>query len=138
MTTNTSNTPDDKDDSNKFYITTAISYANGPPHIGHAFEFIMTDAMARFYRLYGKNVFFLTGMDEHGQKIQKTAEDQKMSPIELCDSVGELFKKLDSDLNISYDRFIRTTETEHKETVYELFDSCVKNGDIYLGEYVGW
>jgi methionyl-tRNA synthetase len=120
------------------YITTAISYANGPPHIGHAFEFVIADAIARFYRMNGKNVFFLTGMDEHGQKIQKTAEEQKMTPIMLCNSVSELFKKLDVDLNISYDRFIRTTEDDHKQMVYNLFDKCMKNDDIYLGEYVGW
>lgn len=120
------------------YITTAISYANGPPHIGHAFEFVIADAIARFNRINGKKVFFLTGMDEHGQKIQKTAEDQKITPIELCDLIGDLFKKLDVDLNISYDRFIRTTEKDHKNTVYNLFDICMQKGDIYLGEYVGW
>ena len=122
----------------KKYITTAIAYANGPPHIGHAFEFMLADALNRFYKLSGKETFFLTGMDEHGQKIQKKAEELGMTPIQLCDEMAKLFKDLDTSLNIKYDRFIRTTELEHKITVYDVFKRCVDNGDIYLGEYVGW
>ena len=122
---------------NKF-ITTAISYANGPPHIGHAFEFIIADVLNRFYKLNNFSTFFLTGMDEHGQKIQKTAEQNGLTPIQLCDQTAELFKQLDANLNVSYDRFIRTTESDHKKTVHDVFNRCLDNGDIYLDEYVGW
>jgi len=120
------------------FVTTAISYANGPPHIGHAYEFIIADGFTRFYEIKGNNVFFLTGMDEHGQKIQKTAESSKQTPKELCDKMSILFKKLDSDLHVSYSRFIRTTEEAHREAVYNMFAVCLENGDIYLGEYEGW
>lgn len=128
---------DEMDNSEKKFITTAISYANGPPHIGHAFEFVIADAYARWFKSRKKyNVHFLTGMDEHGQKIQNTAEEKKLSCQELCDQVSALFVRLNADLNVSYDRFIRTTEEGHKLVVKQMFERCKE--DIYLGEYVGW
>lgn len=119
-------------------ITTAINYTNGPPHIGHAYEAITTDIIARYHRHKGRKVFFLTGTDEHGQKIQKTANLAGISPKELCDKNVELFKKLNNRLNISNDYFIRTTDSLHAKTVERMFDVIFKKGDIYLGEYEGW
>ena len=120
------------------FITTAISYANGPPHIGHAFELIIADALTRFNKLKGEQVFFQTGMDEHGQKIEQTAKKHKQTPKELCDDVCILFKNLNSKLNIDCDSFIRTTEEQHKHMVYSIFNKCMENGDIYVDEYEGW
>lgn len=120
----------------KYFITTAISYTNGDPHIGHAYEFIIADFLARFAKISGKNVLFLTGTDEHGQKIQRTAEVRGLTPKEMCDLYVEKFKKLDNDLSISFDRFIRTTDKDHIEKVHELLDKCKE--DIYLGVYSGW
>lgn len=122
----------------KKYITTAIAYANGPPHLGHAFEFVLADTLKRFHDMSGNNAFLLTGMDEHGQKIQKKAEEMGIPPIELCDNMSHLFIELDKALNVEYDKFIRTTDTLHKNVVYDIFNKCWTNGDIYLGEYVGW
>src|SRR3546814_10896151 len=96
-----------------FYITTAISYPNGRPHIGHAYEAIATDAIARYYRLAGRDVFFMTGTDEHGMKMAQAARGQNIEPRALADEMSSYFKQMDDALNISYDRFIRTTEPAH-------------------------
>jgi len=122
----------------KFYITTAIVYPNGPPHIGYAYEVMAADALARFKRLDGFDVFFLTGNDEHGQKIQQTAEKQGKSPRAFVDEMAVVFKEMDHALNASNDDFIRTTEPRHHASVSELWRCMTRNGDIYLGKYAGW
>jgi methionyl-tRNA synthetase len=120
----------------KFYLTTAIAYANGPPHIGHAYEFITSDVIVRFYKLFGYDVFFSTGTDEHGQKVASTAEKRGLLPKDHCDEYVAIFKLLNEKLKISYDRFIRTTDEDHIETAQKLWKLC--NNDIYLGSYDGW
>ncbi|WP_276307003.1 methionine--tRNA ligase [Agrobacterium albertimagni] len=124
--------------SDPFYITTAISYPNGKPHIGHAYELIATDAMARFHRLDGRDVFFLTGTDEHGQKMQQTARAEGISPEELAERNSNEFREMGKLLNSSNDDFIRTTEQRHHETVQEVWRRMEKNGDVYKGGYAGW
>jgi methionyl-tRNA synthetase len=121
-----------------FYITTAISYPNGRPHIGHAYEAIATDAIARFQRQMGRDVFFLTGTDEHGLKMAQAARDRGMEPAELAGEMSSYFKKMDDILNVSYDRFIRTTEPEHHKASQAIWRAMVEKGDIYLGRYEGW
>ena len=123
---------------NKFYVTTPIYYVNDVPHIGHAYTTVSADVLARYHRLLGKEVFFLTGTDEHGLKIQKSAEDKGMSPKELADLNSENFKRLWEELNVSYTRFIRTTDPDHVEFVREVITKSYERGDIYLGEYEGW
>jgi methionyl-tRNA synthetase len=123
---------------NSFYITTAIAYPNGVPHIGHAYEAIATDALARFQRLDGKDVFFLTGTDEHGLKMIQTAEAEKLTPMEVATRNAQRFKEMDQRLNISFDRFIRTTEEQHHRSSQEIWNRMVANGDIYLDSYSGW
>ena len=122
----------------KFYVTTPIYYVNDVPHIGHAYTTIAADTIARYYRLRGYDVFFLTGTDEHGLKIQKSAEEKGISPKELADLNSENFKKLWEFLGIEYTKFIRTTDPEHVEFVKEVFQKSYERGDIYLGEYEGW
>src|SRR3954447_4059088 len=99
--------------SDPFYITTAISYPNGPPHIGHAYEAIAADVIARFQRLSGRDVFFMTGTDEHGLKMAQAAREKGVEPSALADEMSALFKDMDERLQISFDRFIRTTEPAH-------------------------
>ncbi len=123
---------------NSFYITTAIAYPNGVPHIGHAYEAIATDALARFQRLDGKDVFFLTGTDEHGLKMIQTAEAEKLSTMEVATRNAQRFKEMDQRLNISFDRFIRTTEEQHHRSSQEIWKRMTDNGDIYLDSYAGW
>ena len=123
---------------NRFYITTAIAYPNGTPHIGHAYEAIATDALARFQRLDGKDVFFLTGTDEHGLKMVQTAESEGLSTAELATRNSGRFKAMDERLNVSFDRFIRTTEEQHHRSSQEIWRRMEKNGDIYLDSYSGW
>jgi methionyl-tRNA synthetase len=123
---------------NSFYITTAIAYPNGAPHIGHAYEAIATDALARFQRLDGKDVFFLTGTDEHGLKMMQTADAEKLTPMEVATRNAQRFKEMDQRLNISFDRFIRTTEEQHHRASQEIWNRMVANGDIYLDSYAGW
>jgi methionyl-tRNA synthetase len=123
---------------NKFYITTAIAYPNGVPHIGHAYEAIATDALARFQRLDGKDVFFLTGTDEHGLKMVQTAELEKLPIMEVATRNAQRFKDMDERLNVSFDRFIRTTETQHHHSSQEIWKRMADNGDIYLDSYAGW
>jgi methionyl-tRNA synthetase len=123
---------------NSFYITTAIAYPNGVPHIGHAYEAIATDALARFQRLDGKDVFFLTGTDEHGLKMIQTAEAEKLPTMEVATRNAQRFKEMDQRLNVSFDRFIRTTEEQHHRSSQEIWKRMADNGDIYLDSYAGW
>jgi methionyl-tRNA synthetase (EC 6.1.1.10) len=119
----------------KFYVTTPIYYVNDVPHLGHVYTTVAADVLARYYRQIGVKTFFLTGTDEHGQKIQKTAEEKGISPKELADKTHLAFKELWKKLNISYDRFIRTTDPDHIKAVQYIFQKCYENGDIYLSEY---
>ena len=123
---------------NIYYITTAIAYPNGAPHIGHAYEAIATDALARFQRLDGKDVFFLTGTDEHGLKMIQTAEAEKLPTLEVATRNALRFKEMDQRLNVSFDRFIRTTEEQHHRSSQEIWKRMADNGDIYLDIYAGW
>jgi methionyl-tRNA synthetase len=122
----------------RFYITTAISYPNGPPHIGHAYEAIATDAIARFERLDGKDVFFLTGTDEHGLKMQQTAAKEGISPRALADRNAARFREMATALGLSHDDFIRTTEPRHYEASVALWKRMEAAGDIFLKAYAGW
>ena len=122
----------------RFYITTAISYPNGAPHMGHAFEVIGTDALARFKRLDGFEVFFLTGTDEHGQKMLQTARKEGLSPRDLADRNSQRFRDMAKALGASNDDFIRTTEERHKRTCQELWRRCAARGDLYKSAYAGW
>jgi len=124
---------------NKFYITTAIDYVNDTIHLGHAFQKIAADVLARYYRIkLGKNnVFFLTGTDEYGQKAEKAAKLQNITPAELVKKISDLDQKEQDCLNISYDRFIRTTDSDHADVVKEIWNRVQKNNDIYSGEYQG-
>jgi methionyl-tRNA synthetase len=124
----------------KFYITTAISYPNGTPHIGHAYEAIATDAIARFERLDGKDVFFLTGTDEHGLKMKQTAQKEGLSPRALADRNSARFSEMAAALNLSNDDFIRTTEPRHYRSSEEIWRrmQAAQNGDIFLKKYAGW
>ncbi len=121
----------------KFYLTTAIDYVNGAPHIGHAYEKILTDIIARHYSQRCDNVFFLTGTDEHGIKIQKTAAEKGITPKELCDENAQKFKDAWKALDVDYNRFIRTTDEDHVKTVQKIFKKLVENGDIYKHSYQG-
>ena len=123
---------------NKYYITTAIAYPNGVPHIGHAYEAIATDALARFARLDGKDVFFLTGTDEHGLKMVQTAEAERLPTREVATRNAALFRQMDERLNVSFDRFIRTTEEQHHRSSQEIWRRMADNGDIYPDTYAGW
>ncbi|AEF18746.1 MULTISPECIES: methionine--tRNA ligase [unclassified Hydrogenobaculum] len=122
----------------KFYITTPIYYVNDVPHIGHAYTTIAADTIARYKRQKGFDVFFLTGTDEHGLKLQKTAEEKGMIPKELCDKNFENFKNLWDFLKISYDHIIRTTDDYHKAYVQEVITKVYERGDIYKGYYEGY
>ena len=122
----------------RYYVTTAISYPNGPPHVGHAYEAIATDAIARFQRLDGRDVFFLTGTDEHGQKMQQTAVREGIRPRALADRTVPLFKQMVERLNCSNDDFIRTTEPRHYRSSQAIWERMAANGDIYLSKYSGW
>jgi methionyl-tRNA synthetase len=121
-----------------YYITTAISYPNGKPHIGHAYELIATDAMARFQRLDGKDVFFLTGTDEHGQKMQQTAKAEGIAPEALAERNSNEFREMGKLLNASNDDFIRTTEPRHHEASKAIWNRMADNGDVYKDSYAGW
>jgi methionyl-tRNA synthetase len=122
----------------KFYITTAISYPNGEPHIGHAYEAIATDAIARFERLDGKDVYFLTGTDEHGLKMKQTAVKEGLSPRELADRNSRRFREMAALLGLSNDDFVRTTEERHYRASQEIWRRMEKAGDIFLKNYAGW
>jgi methionyl-tRNA synthetase len=121
-----------------FYITTAIDYANGAPHLGHAYEKVLTDVVARYQRLMGQPVYFLTGIDEHGQKVTQTAQELGKTPEELTNEVAPMFVELCKRLNISNDDFIRTTETRHKDVVRTILQDLFDRGEIYKGPYKGF
>ncbi|MBD9372305.1 methionine--tRNA ligase [Rhizobium sp. ARZ01] len=125
-------------DTSPFYITTAIAYPNGKPHIGHAYELIATDAVARYQRLDGRDVFFLTGTDEHGQKMQQTARKEGLTAQELADRNTAEFQKMAVLLNASNDDFIRTTEPRHHEASQIIWQRMADAGDIYKDSYSGW
>lgn len=127
-----------KSDRNTFYVTTPIYYVNDIPHIGHAYTTIIADALARFNRLRGKNVFFLTGTDEHGQKVEKAALERGLSPKEHVDGIVGRFVDLWKALGVSYDGFIRTTDPVHEKGVQAVFQKLKDKGDIYKGTYQGW
>ncbi len=122
----------------KYYLTTAIDYVNGAPHVGHAYEKILTDIIARHYTQRCDDVFFLTGTDEHGIKIQKTAAAQNTTPKELCDTNAQKFKDAWKALDVDYTRFIRTTDKDHEAIVQKIFKKLVEKGDIYKHSYEGW
>ncbi len=121
-----------------YYITTAISYPNGRPHIGHAYEAIAADAIARFQRLKGRDVRFQTGTDEHGLKMAQKARDLGVTPRALADEMSGYFKEMCRVFNISHDRFIRTVEPEHHSASQALWRALEAAGDLYLDRYEGW
>lgn len=123
---------------NKFYVTTPIYYVNDRPHIGHAYTTILADVLARFHRAAGDDVFFLTGLDEHGQKVQQAAEKRGMDPQAHCDDLAPRFLELWEKLEINYDDFVRTTQERHKTIVQKVLQQVYDNGDIYIDEYEGW
>ena len=122
----------------KFYITTAIAYTSRKPHIGNSYEIVLTDAIARYKRLQGYDVFFLTGTDEHGQKIEEYAKAAGITPKEYVDKVAGEIKDICDTLNTTYDKFIRTTDDYHVEAVQKIFKKLYDQGDIYKGSYEGW
>ena len=122
----------------RFYITTPIYYASGEPHLGHAYSTLLTDVIARFYRQAGDEVRFLTGTDDHGQKMQEEAARRGISPVELCEEMASRFKAAWARLDVSADRFIRTTEAEHVDLVRTLYARLWESGDIYAADYRGW
>ena len=124
--------------SKPFYLTTAIDYANGAPHLGHAYEKVLADTIVRFHRMNGEDVHFLTGLDEHGQKVQQTAQKRGVSPQQCCDEVAELFQALCLELNISNDDYIRTTQPRHIKVVQELLQKLYDAGEIYKADYKGF
>ena len=121
-----------------FYITTAIPYANGAPHIGHAYERIATDSIARFYRLDGRDVLFVTGMDEHGLKMQQTAAREGLSSQALADRTAAQFEAMGETLNAVADDIVRTTQERHRRASQEIWERMKARGDIYLSKYAGW
>ncbi|MDR1433122.1 MAG: methionine--tRNA ligase [Puniceicoccales bacterium] len=121
----------------KLYITTAIDYANGKPHIGHAYEKILADAMTRMFRLQGRDVQFMTGLDEHGLKVSQSAEKAGIPELEHCNNIADDFKNLCKNLTVDYDRYIRTTEPEHKRVVRDCLQKLYDAGDIYKADYSG-
>src|SRR5438270_2220367 len=121
-----------------FYITTAISYPNGPPHIGHAYEAIAADAMARFQRQRGRDVRFQTGTDEHGLKMAQAARAEGVEPRAFSDKMSQLFQEMCDTLNVSYDRFIRTSQPDHYRASQAIWTAMEERGDLYLDRYEGW
>ena len=121
-----------------YYITTPIYYPSAKPHMGHAYSSIIADFFARFKRIDGFKVYFLTGTDEHGLKIQRAAEKKGVEPLAFCDEISETFKNLSKTLNLTNNDFIRTTESRHKKSVQYLWEELKKNDDIYLSKYSGW
>lgn len=121
----------------KFYITTAIAYTSRKPHIGNSYEIVLTDAIARYKRLQGYDVFMLTGTDEHGQKIEEYAKTAGVTPKEYVDKVSGEIKGICDLLNTKYDKFIRTTDEYHEKTVQKIFKKLYDQGDIYKGHYEG-
>ena len=122
----------------KYYISTAIAYTSGKPHIGNTYEIVLADAIARFKRLKGYDVYFQTGTDEHGEKIELKAKEAGKTPQEFVDEVAGEIKRIWDIMNTSYDRFVRTTDKRHEEVVQHIFKYMYDKGDIYLGKYEGW
>jgi len=122
----------------KYTITTPLYYVNDKPHLGSSYTTIACDAIARFQRLSGNTVLFLTGVDEHGQKIERTAESKNLQPQLHCDEITEKYKYLWDKLNISYDRFVRTTSPEHKKLVHDFYSKVLASDDVYMGRQSGW
>lgn len=122
---------------NKFYISTAIAYASGKPHIGNTYEIVLADAIARYKRLLGFDVYFQTGTDEHGEKIQNKAAEAGLNPQEFVDGIADTVKEIWDCMNTSYDKFVRTTDSKHEEVVKKIFKKLYEQGDIYKGKYEG-
>ena len=121
----------------KYYITTAIAYTSGKPHIGNTYEIVLADAIARYKRSQGYDVFFQTGTDEHGQKIELKAEEAGITPKEFVDNVSTEIKRIWDLMDTSYDKFIRTTDEDHEKQVKKIFKKLYDKGDIYKGHYEG-
>ena len=121
-----------------FYITTPIYYPSARPHMGHAYSSIIADFFARFKKIQGFNVYFLTGTDEHGQKIQRAAEAKGMDPLSFCNEISKTFRDLSKTLNLSNNDFIRTTESRHAKSVSKLWKILEEKNEIYLSKYSGW
>ena len=121
-----------------FYLTTAIDYANGSPHLGHAYEKILSDVIVRHKRMCGVKTYFLTGLDEHGQKVQQSARREGVEPSVLCDRQAEKFQSLCSILNVSNDDYIRTSQERHKKVVKKILQDLYDRGEIYKAEYKGF
>jgi methionyl-tRNA synthetase len=124
--------------SKAFYITTAIDYLNGPPHLGHAYEKVISDVIARARRSQGREVFYLTGTDEHGQKVQQAAQAEGKTPMAYCDSLAARFEALTVKLNLSNNDFVRTSQARHKQVVSAMLNKLHAQGDIYKAPYRGW
>ena len=124
--------------SSNYYITTPIYYVNDVPHIVHAYTTLACDVIARFKRLDGFNVFFLTGTDEHGQKVELAAKNKRVAPKEFVDEVSQNFRNLLKCMNFSNDDFIRTTEKRHLDSCQKIWNKLLENGSIYLDKYSGW
>ena len=121
----------------KFYISTAIAYTSSKPHIGNTYEIVLADAIARYKRLTGYDVYFQTGTDEHGQKIEDKATEQGIKPQEYVDAIALDVKQIWDIMNTSYDKFVRTTNPHHEKIVQKIFKKIFNQGDIYLGKYEG-
>jgi len=125
-------------DKKTFYVTTPIYYASGNPHVGHTYSTVAADVLARFKRMQGYDVMFLTGMDEHGQKVEQNAQKNHKAPQVYVDEIAENFKSIWSAMGISYDKFIRTTDLNHKQAVQKIFTKLYEKGEVYKGKYKGW
>ncbi|MFZ2537922.1 MAG: class I tRNA ligase family protein, partial [Oscillospiraceae bacterium] len=123
--------------SNKYYITTAIAYTSRKPHVGNTYEIVMTDAIARYHRLKGDDTYFLTGTDEHGQKIEETAKEMGITPKAYVDGLAGEIRDIWDLMNSSYDQFIRTTDEQHEKVVQKIFKKLYEQGDIYKSNYEG-
>ena len=121
----------------KYYLTTAIAYTSGKPHIGNTYEIVLADSIARFKRMQGYDVFFQTGTDEHGQKIEEKAKAAGVSPKAYVDGVAAEIRRIWDLMNTSYDKFIRTTDADHERQVQKIFRRLYEQGDIYKGYYEG-
>src|SRR2546429_5586067 len=124
--------------SKRFYITTAIDYVNGRPHLGHAYEKIIADVIARARRSFGEEVFFLTGLDEHGQKVQQAAVAEGKEPQQYCDELAAIWKSFAAKLELTNDDFIRTTEPRHEQVVQAIFSRLHEQGHLYRDIYKGF
>ena len=120
------------------YITTPIYYVNDKPHIGHVYTSTLADAWSRYQRMVGRDVFFLTGTDEHGQKVQQSAQDQGITPQELADENAAVFRSIMESLSLSFDHFTRTTDPSHEQQVQACIQKLLDNGDVYMGTFEGW